>query len=225
MAPITKTIPRNIRWLLGRSDSDLSPSAVHTIQQGALAYTYKGIRTVKDPFDLALYMLLLWREKARTIIEIGTCMGGSALWLADQLETFGIDGMVHTLDLESVEMPRHRRIALYQGDAKNVEKIFPREWLEKQPRPIFIIDDGSHVYEDVLAVLRHFGPLMTSGEYIAVEDGMVRDMRSSHKFNGGPTRAINEFLAGGAPFEVDRQLCDFFGRNVTWNVDGFLRKI
>lgn len=225
MAPLTKLAEKNLRWLVGSSDSALSPSAIEGIQKGALSYTYKGVRTVKNPFDLALYQLLLWRDKPRTIIEIGTHRGGSALWLADQLDVFGIDGVVHSLDLQKIEMPAHPRVNLHQGDAKELGGIFSPEWLSRQPRPLLVIDDGSHICGDVLAALKYFGPFMNLGEYILVEDGIVRDMRSAHKFDGGPARAIEKFLGEGAPFEVDRSFCDFFGRNVTWNINGYLRRI
>ena len=26
-------------------------------------------------------------------------------------------------------------------------------------------------------------------------------------------------------YEIDRSLCDYFGHNVTWNVDGYLRRV
>ena len=38
-------------------------------------YTYKGVPTYKNPFDLALYQLLLWEQKPRTLIEIGSKWG------------------------------------------------------------------------------------------------------------------------------------------------------
>ncbi len=33
--------------------------------------------------DLAIYARLMWELKPRTVIEVGTAKGGSALWLAD----------------------------------------------------------------------------------------------------------------------------------------------
>ena len=42
-------------------------------------YTYRGVPMLKNPFDLALYLLLLRRLKPRTVIEIGSKSGGSGL--------------------------------------------------------------------------------------------------------------------------------------------------
>src|SRR5258708_34070910 len=51
-------------------------------------------------------------------------------------------------------------------------------------------------------------------------------MRVAGLYEGGPLRAIHDFLARtGGRYEGDRGLCDYFGRNVTWNVDGYLRRV
>jgi cephalosporin hydroxylase len=43
--------------------------------------------------------------------------------------------------------------------------------------------------------------------------------------DGGPSAAIETFLERrGTEWEIDFSYCDFFGINVTWNVNGFLRK-
>ncbi|MGB6324645.1 MAG: CmcI family methyltransferase, partial [Methylocella sp.] len=65
--------------------SDIPSSLLNSLQTGTMRYTYKGIPTSKNPFDLALYTRLLWDVKPRTLIEIGSCMGGSAIWFADQM--------------------------------------------------------------------------------------------------------------------------------------------
>lgn len=52
------------------------------------SYTYRGLPLIKTPFDFALYHLLLWNLKPKTIIEIGSFAGGSALWMGDILNTY-----------------------------------------------------------------------------------------------------------------------------------------
>jgi cephalosporin hydroxylase len=202
----------------------LPPYLIDSIQRGALAYEYKGRPMLKDPFDLALYALLIQRERPRTVIEIGTYKGGATAWLADQLSIHGIEGTVHSLDVVPVEISSAPRVEFMTGSARELEAVFPTEWLSKQPRPILVIDDGDHSRESVLAVLRYFGPMMLPGEYIVIEDGSLVDLGMGHKFDGGPVAAIREFLASGAPFEIDRHYCDFCGRNLTWNVEGYLRR-
>jgi cephalosporin hydroxylase len=60
---------------------------------------------------------------------------------------------------------------------------------------------------------------------LIVEDGIVSELGVAHSFNGGPLRAIREFLKSTSDFVVDRHWCDFYGRNATWNVNGYLKRI
>ena len=69
-------------------------------------------------------------------------------------------------------------------------------------------------------------PYLRCGEYILIEDGIVDTLGSAGQFGGGPNPAIREFLTGNKPrYEIDSAFCDFFGYNVTWNTNGYLRKI
>ena len=214
-------------WLTGRSNTALTPGLMKDIDKGLQRYTYKGVRTMKCPFDMALYSHLLWRDKPRTIFEVGSASGGSALWLADQLKAFGIDGMVHSLDIKPVEVTAAEKIAFHTGDLARLPEIFPDAWIEKQARPFLVIDDGPHDYASARTVLNHFAAHMQPGEYLVIEDGILTALGDDQKFGlgGGPMKAVHDFLAEGAPFEIDRSYCDFFGHNVTWNVDGFLRRL
>ncbi|MFP4076345.1 MAG: hypothetical protein ACLFTD_07650 [Halochromatium sp.] len=48
-------------------------------QAGTLRYTYRGLAGLKNPIDLALYAKAIWDLKPRTLIELGSKDGGSAL--------------------------------------------------------------------------------------------------------------------------------------------------
>ena len=84
--PETRTAPRREGALPGDAAgvmSDLPYELLMKIQQGTMAYRHRGVPLLKNPFDLALYPLLLERARPRTLIEIGSYSGGSALWFAD----------------------------------------------------------------------------------------------------------------------------------------------
>jgi cephalosporin hydroxylase len=196
---------------------------LNDIQRGHLAYHYKGIPTLKCPFDLALYSMLIWNVKPRTIVEIGSHSGGSAVWLADQIRCMDIRAEVHSFDLNPPALSEplvHFRYA----DAGKLASFFPPDEIEALPRPLFVIEDASHQKRMSLAVLNYLAPLMKSGEYIVVEDGIVTNLGIAEQFDGGPLAAISEFLTQSPDWEIDRYYCDFYGRNVTWNPDGYLRK-
>lgn len=198
----------------------------HSIQQGTINYTYHDVTCLKHPMELALYTLLIWKLKPRTIIEIGSMSGGSALWMADQMRTFGIDGRIISIDIAPPQPPYKRaEIQFLHGDANRLGECLTSEFLSSLSRPLLVIEDASHQYAATLAVLRFFDSLMNPGEYIVVEDGNVSDMGDDARFDGGPGRAISQFIfETTGRYEIDSTYCDHYGHNVTGNPNGYLRR-
>lgn len=98
-------------------------------------------------------------------------------------------------------------------------------FLSRMARPLLVLEDADHMPETTYAVLRFFDPWLRPGEYIVVEDGLLVDQGLSEHYRGGPLVAIDRFLAErGSDYEIDRSYCDHYGRNVTWNVNGYIRK-
>lgn len=175
----------------------------------------------KNPFDLSLYSMLLDEVQPQTIIEIGSYRGGSALWFADRCP----QAQVISIDVEAVGDLDHPRIRFLAGDADDLSAVLPSAFLETIARPLLVIEDSSHQSGTVRAVLEFFDPWMRPGEYLVVEDGNVIAMGVADDFDGGPLVGIRAFLASaGDRWEIDRRYCDHFGHNVTWNVDGYLRR-
>ena len=167
--------------------------------------------------------MLITEIKPDLVIEIGTHKGGSALYLADLLELNG-QGELHTIDLPGNEedplLRAHPRIRVfkkgYSGyDTNNLTSY----------KKVMIIEDGSHIYEDVLATLEKFSPFVTPGSYFIVEDGIITELGLGKHYNGGPQKAIREFLKKNRNYITDRKYCDFFGPNATFNVNGYLKKL
>jgi cephalosporin hydroxylase len=196
------------------------------IQRGAMAYRYKGVPMLKSPFDLALYPLLLERARPRTLVEIGSHCGGSAIWFADIAAGLGLSLQVISVDIARVNDVRHAGVTFLQGDARDLGPVFPEGFFAALPRPLLVIDDSDHQFKTCLAILRFFDHWMEPGEFMAIEDGILSDMRLVEEYGGGPLRAIETFLGeSDSRYVVDRDFCDYFGHNVTWNVDGYLRRV
>lgn len=207
-------------------NSYLSVDQLNAIQKGTLAFEWKGIPCLKNPFDLALYQRLLWSQKPRTLIEIGSNRGGSALWFADMADIFGFKMQVISVDIVPVKGVRHKRIDFRTGDGRKLDGIFSQRELASLPRPLVVVEDASHAYEQSLATLRFFDPVMKQGELIIIEDGIIEAMQVAERYQGGPSKAIDEFLAeAGGRYEIDTGYCDYFGYNVTWNTNGYLRRV
>jgi cephalosporin hydroxylase len=207
----------------------LPQRALEQIQRGILNYTYKGVPTYKSPFDLALYQLLLWEQKPRSLIEIGAKWGGSALWFADTLRSYGVDYEIHSVDIQTCDRPDIPGVKFHKGDGRALSNTLPPSLLSALPRPIMIIEDADHRPKTTLAVLEFFDRWLSPGEYVIIEDGIVDDLFDKERMaelEGGPRPAIEEFLrAHGANYEIDARFCDYFGPNMTWNVNGYLRRV
>jgi cephalosporin hydroxylase len=207
-----------------RPGSALAPPLLDTIQRGTLAYTYKGIPTLKNPFDWALYPMLLWELRPRSIIEIGSNRGGSALWLADTMRTFGLPAHIHSVDLDPVTDIEDPGITFHRGDADQLERDLSPGFMQALARPLLVIEDASHFRETTLAVLNFFHQWLLPGEYLIVEDGIINELGAADAYRGGPRAAIERFLAAHDEYEIDARYCDWFGTNVTYAVNGFLRR-
>lgn len=206
--------------------SALAPENLQSIQRGTHNFMWKGCKMWKNPFDFALYWMLVWHAKPRTIIEIGSKFGGSALWFADMLEMYGIEGKVVSVDINQVTTIQDPRIDFRYGDAGNLGASLTPEYLASLPRPWLVIEDSSHMYEHCLAALEFFHPLLQKDEFLLVEDGIVDDLGVSAEFHGGPNRAVKEFMGKhGQDYGLVTELCDFWGHNVTWNPNGYWKKI
>lgn len=206
--------------------SALPHSALHSIQDASHKYSWKGIPMIKNPFDYALYPLLLWQLKPKTIIEIGSWQGGSAVWLADMLTTYCIKGHVYSIDIKRVTSISHPDVTFLQGDQTALGNVLSPEFIYSLPRPLLVIEDGAHYYHTTLAVLEFFDRYLQAEEYIVIEDGMIDDLGVAITFQGGPNKALREFLAKrGNQYNIDTNLCDFFGYNMTWNTNGYLKKV
>jgi cephalosporin hydroxylase len=208
----------------------LPQRSLREIQNGTMNYKYKGVPMYKSPFDLALYQLVLWEQKPRTLIEIGSKWGGSALWFSDVLNNYGTDYSIHSIDIEVLDRPKIPRVTFYRGDGKNISETLSREFLIAMPRPIMVIEDADHHWKTTLSILHFFDNWLQPGEFIIIEDGIVDDLFKNDQaiigLDGGPRRAITEFIQErGDDYQIDTRLCDYFGTNVTWNVNGYLQRV
>ena len=208
-------------------NSGLSTDVLNNIQKGTLSYSYKDIVCQKNPFDLSLYTKLLWSLKPKTIIEIGSAYGGSALWFADTLSSFNLNSHIYSIDLDISKIDIvDDRITFIQGSLFNLDSLLPERFIRNLSRPLLIIEDSSHFYDATYHVLNFFKSLLEKGEYIIIEDGIVRNLGENYKqYNDGPNKAIEQFIERNKDFVIDTSYCDFFGHNYTWNTNGFLKKI
>jgi cephalosporin hydroxylase len=202
-----------------------SPPFLSAFQEGVRAYTYKGISCMKCPIDLAIYTKLIWDLRPRSVVEIGTHKGGSALWLADTVSNAGIDCATLSIDLSPAAEFTDPRIAFLAGDAARLEATLTRDRLGRLQHPWLVIEDSAHSHHTTLAVIGFFADTMLPGDVLVVEDGVLDELGLSELYQGGPNRAVGEFLtAYPTSFRIMDEYCDMFGRNATYNPNAYLVK-
>lgn len=185
--------------------------------------TYCGIQTWKNPLDAWVYQEIIFQKKPDFIIEIGNFSGGSTLFLAHLLDLMGLsNSKVIGIDISQEKIPsivrNHPKVLLFEGDAcslfKEVENLIPKG------SEVLVIEDSLHTYKNTLNVLRTYSPLIQSGGYFIVEDGICHHGLDLGP-NPGPYEALEKFIEENKDFETDRDKESF---GITWNPMGFLRR-
>jgi cephalosporin hydroxylase len=191
---------------------------------GHFNVTYKGVPSLKCPFDYTLYQMLIMDIEPDLIIEIGTYKGGGALYYADLLYLLGGNRRVHTInitdEIESIKVRNHPQIDFFTDGFENYDLGLANKY-----NRVLVIDDGSHQYRDVMKSLEIFSDVVTENSYFIVEDSIMTQMGFDNSAGGGPTKAIKDFLEKDSRYVIDRQYCDFFGLNATFNPNGYLKKV
>ena len=193
-----------------------------------MKYIYKGLPCLKSPIDLAIYMLLIHDQKPGSIIEIGSFHGGAAVFYNDLCSNYGLSTQIVTVDFRALGNAKdfNSPVEFIQADALSLKDSPLHDRLNSLPRPWLIIEDSAHTRDVTFAVMEYFMERMQPGEYLIIEDGVIEDQNANKNYGGGPNLAVHDFfLKYPETFYVDEHYNDFFGRNASFNPNGYLRKI
>lgn len=206
--------------------SNAPASTFDAMQKGVFKTKYRGVPLYKNPLDIGLYLTLIEHLQPKTIIEIGTMYGGSALWFADMLSNHRIPNFhIYSVDIKQISEVVDERITFLEGDAKNLGATLTDAMFETMEHPFLIIEDSSHMYPETYAVLDFFQARTISEDYLVVEDGIVSLLSDPayELYQDGPNRALHDFMRDHPDiYEIDDDLCDFYGYNMTYCLNGWL---
>lgn len=192
--------------------------------------TYRGISLAQLPLDMWIYQELLSKlQTIQCIVEIGTNQGGSALALYDMMCAVNQsqDNLVITIDIEQrvssslVLSHKHIRRILGSAVTPSVAQTVNELCAPYRDGHIMVIDDGSHMRDDVFAALQLYHSLIKVGGYYIVQDTVCWHGLELGPFPG-PYEAVQDFLHINKAFVVDRE-CEKF--ECTYNPAGFLRRV
>jgi cephalosporin hydroxylase len=183
--------------------------------------TWMGVPCLKCPMDLWAYQEILAEVRPDLVVETGTHLGGSALFLAHMLDLLGA-GEVVTIDvLGRPGRPVHPRIRYVTGssaDGALVDGLLRARPPEKR----LVILDSDHSKAHVGRELALFAPFVSVGSYLIVEDSNVNGHPVLPDFGPGPSEAVEEFLATRGEFVADVSREKFL---MTFNPGGYLKRI
>lgn len=172
----------------------------------ANVFRWRGIACFKTVQDLAIYQMLVEELRPRTIIELGSGMGGSALFLADLCTSFGLTTQIISVDKDAGEVS-DPRIEFIHADCQ--------AWLEEAAksarefkRPCLLVED---FHGDFGTAFAPIDAILHAGDYLFVEDSLRKQA------------AIGEAI-GSRPYSIDSKYTDFFGINCTSAINSIFIK-
>lgn len=171
-----------------------------TFASGEYETDTDGTRTWKMADDLERYRAIIEATKPEVIVETGTKFGGSARWF----RSLGLE--VITVDIDDTYSGDARRehpdIHWIIGDTVDPNVLSCVVDLIDGRRTMVSLD-SEHALPHVLAEIGLYGPLVTPGCYLVVEDGIF-DLIGPERAHlggaripaeGGPLRAIAQTVA------------------------------
>jgi cephalosporin hydroxylase len=180
-----------------------------------------GAGVQKCPLDLWVYQEIIHETRPDLIIETGSMHGGSALYMASLLDLIG-SGEIVSVDIEEKPWrPAHSRVTYLTGSSTAPDIVRQLAGRAKDKRSVMVILDSDHSQTHVAEELRLLSPLVTSGNYLIVEDTNVNGHPVLPEHGPGPGEALNAFLAVNDQFSVDRSREKFL---LSFNPGGYLRR-
>lgn len=193
-------------------ESFLSIKAAKWSLNNRAGVKWRGLRVLKDPFTLSLYMTLLWELKPESIVEIGSFEGGSALWMADMTKAMGLKTRVISYDIRRPTIGFGcPRVAFKELDVMNITRDLSIAGIRRLPRPLLVVEDA---HKNLFEVLNHLSRGLTKGDYLVVED--TCDYKKHREFARFMKNHRDTLL-------VDTNYTDNFGYNASWNWNSFLK--
>jgi len=211
---------------MNSADTSLLIDRFHTLYYSRREQTWGntfwlGHHVLKCPLDLWTYQEILHEVQPELIIETGTYLGGSALFLASICDLLG-SGQVLTIDVDRREdRPRHPRITYLTGSSTSNGILRQVRHRAKDMSRVLVILDSGHAKEHVLAELHAYAPLVTQGSYLIVEDTNLNGHPVDSDHGPGPAEAVAEFMEGNDAFVRDESREKFM---LTFNPGGYLKR-
>ncbi len=190
--------------------------------QGNLSIGWLGHLAQKAPTDIWTCQEIIAETTPDLIIETGSCLGGSGLFIATLCTLLG-RGEVISIDITARDdRPVHPRLQFITGDSVAPAVVAQVAARVTPGMRVMVILDADHRAAHVAAELAAWADLVTPGCYLIVEDTAVNGHPLMPEHGPGPMEALDAFLAVRSDFFVDRSRERFL---LTMNPRGYLRRL
>jgi cephalosporin hydroxylase len=205
------------------------------------SFTWLGRPVIQLPEDLVRIQELVFAVKPDVIVETGVAHGGSLTFYAslckalERGRVIGVDIDIRPHNRQAIE--RHflsSIITLVEGDSMASETVSRVRQLVSPGERVMVMLDSCHEKDHVLAELRAYAPLVTTGSYIIAMDGIIADLAGAPRSGSdwawnNPRTAIREFLDENVDFAAQEPAFPFnegsISRRVTYWPGGLLKRL
>jgi cephalosporin hydroxylase len=183
--------------------------AFYGATQQTLKMSWLGVPTIQNPNDVWVTQELISRLKPDFIVETGTWHGGSASIWAMVQDQVNPRGRVITIDIEKLvdeaTMPPiwREKVDFVLGSSTDPKVVADVTRRVGNGRTMVLLDSDHHA-PHVLAEMRAYGPLVSAGSYMIVQDTNLNGHPIPSTFGPGPMEAVEQFLQEDDRFEADR---------------------
>ena len=227
-----------------REDRTDWPKEVELLKsKGKYLTLYRGCEVIKCPEDFVTFHQLFYYTRPAMVIELGTYVGGMAIWIADQLKLLDVnEAKVYSMDIDTSQLSdaakklKPDNVTYLQGDSNEIEKTFTPDLLSSLPHPWVVIEDA---HANMSGVLRYFHQFLQEGDYFVVEDtnpnigmdmgcgmGCVDSGAEYELMGRKQLDCLKGFLQEYEEFySVDSLYTDLFGYNSSWHWHGYIRRM
>lgn len=160
---------------------------------------YLGVTCNKSVADMWNYQEILSEFKPALIVEFGTRFGGSALFFSvtgrainPTLTVLSVDVRHDEVDARVYQDPGIELLTSSSTDPQVATRIV--ELKRENPGRVFYILDSDHRKSHVLAELESLRPVVSSGDYLVVEDGNINGNPVLPGWGEGPLEAIHSYF-------------------------------
>jgi cephalosporin hydroxylase len=197
-------------------------------------FTWLGRPIIQYPADVLALQEVIWSTRPDLIVETGVAHGGSLVLHASILELLRGRGLVVGIDVALrphnrraiEEHPLSHRIVLVEGSSTDAAVLDTVREAARGAGRVMVMLDSMHTHDHVLREMELYGPLVTPGCYLVVQDTVIEDMPGA--FPGrpwgpgnNPRTAVQEFLKRTDRFVVDEEIGSKL--LVSGAPDGYLR--